>query len=170
MSRGLENLHLTRRGVFGLLLVPISVSLAACGGGAAGDTSAAGETTTPTVPPTATSEPTATQAPTATSAPTEDATSAATPAPEPTEAASDVVAVQIVDFAFDPPNITIPAGTTVEWTNVGPTPHNVVSQEGIWESPIMEAGATYRFTFEEPGMYSYWCTLHPTMLGSVTVQ
>lgn len=163
-------MRLTRRRAIGLLLVPIGLTIAACGGGTAGDTSAAGDATTPTAPATATTEPTATPAPTTTVAPTEVTSSAANSAPEPTETAPDVVAVQIVDFNFDPPTITIPAGTTVEWTNVGPTQHNVVSQEGIWESPIMEAGATYRFTFDEPGTYAYWCTLHPTMLGSVTVQ
>jgi len=170
MARGLETLRLTRRRAFGLLLVPIGLGVAACGGGSAGNTSAAGSATTPTVPATATTEPTAAPAPTATAAPTEDTSSAATPAPEPTETAPDVVAVQVVDFAFDPPTITIPVGTTVEWTNVGPTQHNVVSKDRIWESPILEAGGTFRFTFEEPGTYAYWCTLHPTMLGSVTVQ
>lgn len=174
MTYALEDLRLTRRRALGLFLVPISLGLAACGGSAASNTPAASQASTPTAPPAATSEPTAaatpTPAPTATTATPAATPAPTTAAPAPTEAPPSQVAVQIVDFAFDPPTITVPAGTTIVWTNVGPTIHNVVSQDGVWESPIMEAGATYQFTFDEPGEYPYWCTLHPTMLGSVTVQ
>jgi plastocyanin len=74
------------------------------------------------------------------------------------------------DFGFEPATVTIQPGTAVIWTNEGPTIHNTVSKErGIWELPIMAKGDEYRFTFETAGEFPYWCTLHPTMLGTVTV-
>jgi plastocyanin len=79
--------------------------------------------------------------------------------------------VRIVDFAFEPATITIKPGTTVVWTNDGPTQHTVANKEGnVWESTILEKGGVYRFRFEKAGEYPYWCTLHPSMLGAVIVK
>lgn len=92
---------------------------------------------------------------------------AATPQP----AQSEEVHVRIIDFAFEPATITIKPGTTVVWTNEGPTEHNTVSKKGkVWESNIMEKGDVYSYRFEKSGEFPYWCTLHPSMLGTVVVE
>jgi len=78
--------------------------------------------------------------------------------------------VRISDFRFDPPTITVALGTTVVWTNLGPTDHTTTSKQGLWDSRILHAGQTFRFTFRQPGTYPYWCTLHPEMLGTVVVR
>ncbi len=86
-------------------------------------------------------------------------------------APSEEVQVRIVDFAFEPATITIKPGTTVVWTNDGPTEHNTVSKKGkVWESNIMEKGDVYSYRFEKSGEFPYWCTLHPSMLGTVKVE
>ena len=83
------------------------------------------------------------------------------------------VNVNIVDFKFDPAVITITAGTTVTWTEVGPTEHNTVYKGNrplLWESDILQPGDKFSYTFTKPGTYDYWCTIHPEMLGKVIVK
>lgn len=82
------------------------------------------------------------------------------------------VNVNIVDFKFDSASITVPVGTKVTWTEVGPTEHNTVSKSpaNLWESDIMKPGQKYSYTFTKAGTYEYWCTLHPDMLAKVIVK
>jgi plastocyanin len=107
-------------------------------------------------------------------------------------APSDTVAVTIQDFTFSPAVLTIKAGTSVRWTNNGPSAHTTTSDTGVWDSGVLSApgsaggmsggmsggggsaGNTFDFTFTQPGTYQYHCTLHPPSLypgfiGSVTV-
>jgi len=77
---------------------------------------------------------------------------------------------KIVDFEFQPPRFDVAAGATVVWTNLGPTPHTVASSDMSWSSDILMVNDTYSFQFTTPGTYEIFCTLHPAMLGSVTVK
>jgi len=95
-------------------------------------------------------------------------------APAATPAASDAPAgantVTISNFAFAPASITIPAGTTVTWTNKDEEPHTVVSGDGTtFHSPGMGTGATFSFTFPNAGTFEYICSIHPMMHGTVVV-
>lgn len=84
----------------------------------------------------------------------------------PTEAG----AVDIVDFTFVPPELTVGVGDTVTWTNQDQAAHTVTSDgDGPLDSPDLEQGATYDANFSEPGTYDYICTIHPTMQGTVEV-
>jgi plastocyanin len=86
--------------------------------------------------------------------------------------AADKVVVNIVDFAFDQPEIEIPVGTTVTWVNTGAVEHTVVSFDDgdkVWDSNIMEPGALYSYVFETPGTFDYVCGLHPQMKARVIV-
>ncbi len=74
----------------------------------------------------------------------------------------------IVDFAFDPVTITIPAGDQVRWTNTGDVPHTVTST-GLFNSGTLNTNDTFTYTFGLPGTYTYFCTIHTFMQGSVTV-
>jgi plastocyanin len=99
-------------------------------------------------------------------------TATATAAPPPS---SDVA---VTDFTFQPASLTVAAGTTVTWTwDAGATSHNVtpaVPATPPGASGTFAAPHTYEFTFNTPGTYSYYCTLHgsPTtgMRGVVIVQ
>jgi plastocyanin len=78
-----------------------------------------------------------------------------------------VVPVSAYDGYFEPADITIPAGTTVVWTNEGEKPHVVTAHDGSFASPTLYPGETYTVTFYEPGTYTYQCS--DAMQGSVTV-
>jgi plastocyanin len=77
--------------------------------------------------------------------------------------------VSIVDFAFNPSSVTITAGSTVTWTNNGATTHTVTADDGSFDSGNLASGATYSFTFNTPGTYTYHCSIHTYMTATVVV-
>lgn len=90
-------------------------------------------------------------------------TAAASPSP----ANADV---KIDNFSFGPDNLTVPAGTTVTWTNRDDIPHTVVSTDGVFRSKVRDTDETFSYTFSKPGTYPYFCTIHPKMTGTVVVR
>ena len=70
------------------------------------------------------------------------------------------------DFGFGPAAIAVSPHTTVtwEWTGRGGT-HNVVADQGTFNSgpPVADAGTTFAFTFDRPGVYKYVCEPHEAM-------
>ncbi|MBV9653146.1 MAG: cupredoxin family copper-binding protein [Acetobacteraceae bacterium] len=86
-------------------------------------------------------------------------------------ARADETKVTIDNFTFSPPEITVTAGTRVTWTNRDDIPHTV-TQSGtprLMRSPPLDTGDTFDFTFDKPGEYRYFCSLHPHMQGVVVV-
>ena len=69
--------------------------------------------------------------------------------------------VAIVEFKYDPEPIRIAAGTTVVWSNSDLAAHTVTADDGRWGSEYMAQGAVFQVTFDEPGVYVYYCELHP---------
>jgi plastocyanin len=87
----------------------------------------------------------------------------------PRATASATKSVAIVDYEFDPETVTVKAGDTVFWTNLGTVKEgHDVAGDGF-ESETLPNGGTYSFTFNSPGTYSYICSIHPEMKGSVEV-
>ncbi len=80
------------------------------------------------------------------------------------------VAVAIDNFVFGPDRLTIKAGTTVTWTNRDDIPHTVASKDRLFKSRVMDTDESYSFTFTTPGEYSYFCSLHPHMTGTIVVE
>jgi plastocyanin len=78
--------------------------------------------------------------------------------------------VKIDNFSFTPPTITVAAGTTVRWTNGDDIPHTVVSEEQTFKSKVLDTDQEFTFTFSKPGTYTYFCSIHPHMTGTVVVQ
>jgi len=81
--------------------------------------------------------------------------------------------VTIQDFSFTPDNVTISANGIVKWTNNGTT-HTVTSgttpaPDGKFNSGNLGTGATVCVQFFGTGTAQYFCSIHPTMTGSVTV-
>ena len=85
---------------------------------------------------------------------------------------STPVAVEINNFAFEPRDVTIERGATVQWTNHDTEPHTVVSSADpkAFRSPPLDTGDTYAFVFKEPGTYRYFCSIHPHMVATITVK
>ena len=78
--------------------------------------------------------------------------------------------VNIVNFTFTPGTLTVKAGTTVTWTNNDTTTHRPTSDTGVFDSGDLAPGATFSFTFNNMGTFSYHCSIHPYMTGKVIVQ
>jgi plastocyanin len=76
----------------------------------------------------------------------------------------------IDNFTFSPTEITVAAGTSVTWTNDDDIPHTVRATDGSFRSKAMDTADSYSFTFAKPGVYSYFCSLHPKMVGKVVVK
>ena len=81
----------------------------------------------------------------------------------------DAVAVQVVDFAFEPGTLTVPAGATVTWTNAGSRPHTVTADDGSFDSGRLDPGEQFSQTFDQPGTFAYHCGFHPEMQGTIVV-
>ncbi|MBI4141539.1 cupredoxin domain-containing protein [Candidatus Woesearchaeota archaeon] len=85
-------------------------------------------------------------------------------------AGGDEATVRIKGMKFVPNNINIKTGTTVTWRNEDPVPHNVISNDGTLQSPLLHQGDVWSFTFDKQGTYSYVCSLHSGMKGNVVVE
>jgi len=78
--------------------------------------------------------------------------------------------VKIDNFSFGPATLTVPAGTTITWTNRDDIPHTVVSTDGVFKSKVLDTDEKFTFTFSKAGTYPYFCSIHPKMTGKVIVQ
>ncbi len=93
-----------------------------------------------------------------------------------------VVTVAIYDFYFEPSQLIVEPGTTVQWVNEGTTQHTVLatSPAGAFRSGTLYPGESFTHTFPQrlpkaspdrttkPGTYEYLCEIHPGMRASVT--
>ena len=91
------------------------------------------------------------------------------------KAAGDTVAVSLKGIAFNPADVTVKVGGTVNWTNEESVPHDVTKEDGPGPkfssgNGNMQQGDTYEQTFKEAGKVNYVCTVHPNMKGTVTVE
>jgi plastocyanin len=78
--------------------------------------------------------------------------------------------VTIQGSAFSPSNLTVKVGDTVKWTNNDKIDHTVTSDTGVFNSGNIANGATFSFTFSTAGTYSYHCSIHTFMKGTIVVQ
>ena len=79
--------------------------------------------------------------------------------------------VKIDNFSFGPATITVPAGTTVTWTNSDDVPHVVTSDDNkMFKSKALDTDDHFSYTFTKPGTYNYHCAIHPKMVAKVVVQ
>lgn len=84
--------------------------------------------------------------------------------------AESAAAVSIKEFAFTPPVLTVPVGTTVTWRNDDEEPHTITSTNGAFGSSGLSQHEAFSQTFSRPGRYEYFCALHPHMKATVIVR
>jgi LPXTG-motif cell wall-anchored protein len=84
-------------------------------------------------------------------------------------ASTSTSSVTVKDFEFAPKDITVSVGTTVTWTNQGPTAHTATADDGTFDTGNLVKGASGSYKFTKAGKYSYHCTPHPYMKATVTV-
>jgi len=92
------------------------------------------------------------------------------PAAGPLEDPNDKYRITIDNFSFTPASLIVPAGTTVTWANRDDVPHNVVSTEKKFKSPVLDTDEQFSYKFTDPGAYEYFCSIHPKMTGKIVVQ
>jgi plastocyanin len=84
--------------------------------------------------------------------------------------ATDVVTVAIEKFAFSPKDITVAPGTKIVWINKDQIPHTISTADKSFMSKAMDTDDKFEQTFVNAGDFSYFCTLHPFMTGTVHVR
>ena len=84
---------------------------------------------------------------------------------------SVVLDVKIKDYVFDPAIITINKGDSILWTNKDNANHQLISDSGNEiQSITIATEGTYTRKFALAGNYSYHCSIHPSMKGTVIVK
>jgi plastocyanin len=88
-------------------------------------------------------------------------------------AASSARAVQdtvlIQGFAFVPDYLTIDQGDSVVWINNDAFPHTSTSDDGLWDSPVLNNGDSYTLGFDSAGTFPYHCAIHLAMTATIEV-
>jgi plastocyanin len=124
-------------------LVALALALAACG-----SSSATGAPTTAPV-----------------------ASAAASSAPSPASGGGGGgTAVTIKDFAFSPATLEVPVGATVTWANQDSTAHTVTADDGSFDSKSLASGQGFSQAFSTAGTFTYHCSIHSSMMATITVK
>jgi len=79
--------------------------------------------------------------------------------------------IEIKDFAFNPQTLTVKSGEKVTWINRDEEPHTIVSVEKQFKkSTALDTDQEFTVTAGAPGTYSYFCSVHPKMTGTIVVE
>lgn len=82
--------------------------------------------------------------------------------------AADAVIIQ--GYAFSPETITVKVGDTITWTNNDSTEHSATADDGSFDTGLFSQGQSKTVTFKKAGTFTYHCSAHPYMKGTVIVQ
>ncbi len=104
-----------------------------------------------------------------------DDTSGSDPADEPSDEPADAcphpggvaetVDVLLINNSFQPPEVWVCAGDSLVWTNQDTKEHTIFTgkpfaPDGQIQSHQLYYGASFTWTFSEPGSYEYYCSTH----------
>jgi len=79
--------------------------------------------------------------------------------------------IEIKDFAFNPQILTVKSGEKITWINRDEEPHTVVSVEKQFKkSTALDTDQEFTITTGAPGTYTYFCSVHPKMTGTIVVE
>jgi plastocyanin len=79
--------------------------------------------------------------------------------------------IEIKDFAFNPQILTVRSGEKITWVNRDDEPHTVVSVEKQFKkSSALDTDQEFTVTAGAPGTYTYFCSVHPKMTGTIVVE
>lgn len=77
--------------------------------------------------------------------------------------------VRITNFTFEPADLTITPGDKVEFINEDGAPHTATADNGAFDTGRLNRGQKAALTFPAAGSFSYFCSFHPRMKGTITV-
>ncbi len=79
--------------------------------------------------------------------------------------------IVIKDFHFTPETLTVKSGDKITWINRDEEPHTVVSVEKQFKkSSALDTDQEFTITAAAPGTYTYFCSVHPKMTGTIVVE
>ncbi len=79
--------------------------------------------------------------------------------------------IAIKNFAFNPQTMTVTAGSIVRWVNQDSAPHRIMfSDKTEAGSDVLSPSQSYSKKFDRAGRFSYYCTIHPDMTGTIIVE
>jgi len=79
--------------------------------------------------------------------------------------------IVIKDFHFSPETLTVKSGEKITWINRDEEPHTVVSVEKQFKkSSALDTDQEFTITAGAPGTYTYFCSVHPKMTGTIVVE
>ena len=79
--------------------------------------------------------------------------------------------IVIKDFHFTPETLTVKSGEKITWINRDEEPHTVVSvQKQFKKSTALDTDQQFTITAGAPGTYTYFCSVHPKMTGTIVVE
>jgi hypothetical protein len=64
----------------------------------------------------------------------------------------------------------LPVGTIILWYNIDSVDHTVTARDNSFDSGSISPNETFKYTFEEPGEFEYYCKVHPSMVGKITIE
>src|SRR5262249_55806920 len=99
-----------------------------------------------------------------------DSPSPTSPSPSGTQVSIVSGSSNLTTTAYSPSPVTVAVGGTVTWTNNDSVAHNSVSNTSVWTSGTIAPGGKFSMTFPTAGSYPYHCSIHPGMVGTITVQ
>lgn len=103
--------------------------------------------------------------------PASDATEAPGDAESPDGAAAEGdTTVDIVEFLYEPEDVTVAAGSTITFVNQDKAPHTATADDSSFDTEKLAQGDEAEVTFDEPGSYSYYCRFHAFMKANVEVE
>jgi len=76
--------------------------------------------------------------------------------------------IEITKNGFEPKNVNISPGQTISWTNKDEVAHTITSAN--FKSGVLNTGKSFSYTFNEKGIYDYYCSIHPELTGKVIVK
>lgn len=77
--------------------------------------------------------------------------------------------IVISNFSFSPATLTVKAGSTVTWTNQDSMGHSATADDNSFDTGILYNGKSGTVTFNKTGTYTYHCSIHPSMHGTIVV-
>jgi len=80
------------------------------------------------------------------------------------------IEVAIDGLAFNPAVYNVPVGTTIVWYNNDSVTHTITARDNLFDSGNLSPGGTFRYTFEQSSALEYYCKIHPSMVGKITIE
>ena len=107
---------------------------------------------------------------------------------QPNQPSTATTTVEVVNIAYEPASLEIEVGTEVVWTNQDEGVRHTATSgvpgedgvpgvsegkpsrpDGLFDGDLADTSSTFRYTFEDPGTYMYFCRVHPSMTGEIVV-